>query len=396
MSNSSESDTSMSPAESELEFLDPLTLPDPLLSVTTEYRTVAIVGVGLIGGSIGLRLKSLEFMGTVIGCDRQEIVDEALARGIIDSGCTSVEDAVGKADLILLCVPISVAAELLPRVLRSARDGAVITDTCPVKKELLELAAKIETRADYIGGHPLAGSDRQGISNADPNLFESAYWLLVPAPDTPAPKRESLAWWIRMLGAYPLTLTAERHDHVVAMTTHVPLIVTMALTAWVADRSKDEQLLTKLATGGFRDVTSLAALPKEAWADVLRSNKAVVLNALAEYRNVLDECIARVNGDSLGEYWRDVHDFQKKILRERPGDWDANSELIITTADRPGAIAKIASLLAMHDINIRDIGVLYVREQRGGSLRVILESLADARRAVELLRYHGFTARQKL
>ncbi|MBI5059642.1 prephenate dehydrogenase/arogenate dehydrogenase family protein [candidate division KSB1 bacterium] len=373
--------------------LDGLTLPDPLALISREFDRIVIVGVGLIGGSIGLRMKAMEHGGSVIGCDRQEVLDEALARGAIDRGVVELSEAIGNADLIVLCVPVETSARLLPDILTRAKAGAIVTDTCPTKSELLRVAELTPSSAHYIGGHPLAGKDRTGIANADANLFENAYWLVTSRPDLPAESRETLFWWIRMLGAYPLPLEPDRHDQIVALTTHVPLMVALAMSHWLAMRSSTEPLLSKLATGSFQSSTALAALPPEMWEGALRSNQSALLAGLAELRRTLEEFEAAIAAGRVHDLWMSAAEFQRKLLRERPGDWDANCEISVTVSDRPGAIARIASLLATHRINIRDIGVLFVREGRGGSLHVTVESRLDARRAVEILKEDGFAAR---
>jgi prephenate dehydrogenase len=286
--------------------------------------------------------------------------------------------------------------KLLPTVLRTGRAEAVVIDTCPVKAELMRIARQTDNaRAVYVGGHPLAGSERQGIANADANLFESAYYLLTPHVDTPPAVKESLSWWVRMLGAYPVVLDPELHDRIVAVTSHVPFVVAIALSLWAARQSGEQPLLGKLATGNFQGMTSAAGLPLVVWESALRGNQNEVEKALAEFSAVLEECAARLHAGKLAEAWQLAHSFQRRLSRERPGDWDANCALIVTAPDRPGSIAQIAGLLAAHDIGIRDIHVLYVRERRGGTICVVLQSRAEARRAMDILLLNGFAVRMK-
>jgi prephenate dehydrogenase len=324
------------------------------------------------------------------------VLDEALQRGAIDRGAGDLAEAVAEADLVVLAVPLEEALKLLPTVLRIARAGAVVTDTCPVKAELAQIARQTENvRATYVGGHPLSGSDRQGIANADAGLFESAYWLLTPRADTPPAIRESLSWWLRMLGAYPIALEPELHDRIMAVTSHVPFVIALALSLWVARQSGEQPLLAKLATGNFQGMTAAAGLPLTVWESVVRTNQAEVQKALVEFAAVLEECAAQLRAGKLTEVWQQAHALQRRLSRERPGDWDANCELVVTVSDRPGAIAQITGLLAAHDIGVRDIHVIYVREGRGGSLCVVVPSRAEARRAMDILLLNGFSVRMK-
>lgn len=373
-----------------------MTLPSPLDLMGSDFGRVTIVGVGLIGGSIGLRMKSMEHPGIIIGHDQPEVLDEALQRGAIDSGCGDLTAAVADADLVVLATPADVTLRLLPHVLKAARADTVVTDTVPAKVQLAKIAADSgDLRCRWIGGHPLAGSPRQGIGNADANLFDNAYWLFCPAADTPPAVRESISWWARLLGAYPLLLEAELHDRIMAATSHVPFVLALALSDWIARDGVHVPLLPKLATGNFQTMTATAGLPLGVWEGVLRANKDDVLAALKEFRKELDTCIGAIRDDRLEDIWQRAHALQRKLQRERPGDWDANCELVVTAPDRPGTLAKIAGLLAAHDISIRDIHVIYIRERRGGTLQVVVESRLEARRAIEILTANGYAVRMK-
>jgi prephenate dehydrogenase len=376
------------------EDIETLTLPDPLELMGVEFKRTAIIGVGLIGGSIGLRMKAMGHPGIIIGHDSPEILNEALERGAIDRGVGDLAEAVVDADLIVLATPIEETAKILPTILKVAKGEAIVTDTAPAKLELYRIARNTENaRASYIGGHPLAGSNRQGISSADVSLFENGYWLLTPDERTPQTLKESLWWWVRMLGGYPMALDPELHDRVMAMTTHVPFVVAVALSNWIAQQSNTVPVLPKLATGNFQTMTSMTALPLGVWEGVLKANLPQVMQSLEDFRMVLDTCAKGLKEGRLEEIWHDAHALQRKLARERPGDWDANCEITVTAPDRPGTIARIAGLLATNEIGIRDIHVLYIRERRGGRLLVVLESRAEARRAMDVLKEHGYTAR---
>ncbi|MFZ5433900.1 MAG: prephenate dehydrogenase/arogenate dehydrogenase family protein [Calditrichota bacterium] len=376
--------------------LDTLTLPSPLELMTADFQRTTIVGVGLMGGSIGLRMKAMEYTGIIVGHDLPEVLDEALARGAIDRSVGDLAEAVADADLIVLAAPVDETRDMLPTILRIAKPGALVTDTGATKGELARVAAGTkEARAIYIGGHPLAGSNRQGISSADSALFENAYWLLTPTPDVSSQVKESLAWWVRLLGAYPLMLDAELHDKVMARTTHVPFVIALALSKWLALESEGIPVLPRLATGNFQTITSMAALPLSVWEAVIRSNTAEITTGLLQFQSVLEECGKDLSEGRLTEVWQQAHSFQRKLARERPGDWDANCELVVTVPDRPGTIARIAALLASHEISIRDIHMIYIRERRGGSMKVILESRAEARQAMDILATNGYSVRFK-
>ncbi len=378
------------------EIHEPLTFPDPLELMGVEFRRVSIIGVGLIGGSIGLRMKAMGYPGVIVGHDHPEVLEEAIMRGAIDLGVGDLAEAALDSDLIILATPHSETLNLLPTLLKTAKQGALVTDTSGTKSELAALALDTKgARADYVGGHPLAGGSRQGISNADPDLFVSGYYLLTPNKKSVPQHVESLKWWVRTLGAYPLVLDPALHDQITAATTHVPLLIALAMTNWVSQESKTKPLLQKVAVGNFQTMTTLAALPLEVWEAVLKSNQKEVLSALKAFRESLDQCERDYRAGKLSEFWQQSHTFQRALAREKPGDWESQCELVVIAPDRAGTIAHITTLLADNDINIRDIMVLYVRERMGGRLRVVVATKAEAKRAVELLTAHGYGARLK-
>ena len=301
--------------------LDTLTLPDPLELMGIEFKKVTIIGVGLIGGSIGLRMRAMDYPGTIIGYDLPDVLDEAVMRGAIDRGVGDLSEAVADADLIILAMTVDQIAGMLPTVLRQARQGAVVTDSGPAKAELKRIAEETpDKRGVYIGGHPMAGSNRQGVSNAHSEMFVSAYWLLCPDENTPQESLDSLKWWVRTLGAYPIRVDAVTHDKIMAMTTHVPFVISLALSNFVAKRSADLPLLQKLATGNFQMMTSTAALPLGMWEAVIEFNRENLVTALEDFRKALNECDELVRTGRLATLWQRAHSFQHRLARERPGD----------------------------------------------------------------------------
>lgn len=373
-----------------------MTLPDPLILLQSDFHKIALLGVGLIGGSIGLKLKAMDYAGTVVGYDRKEVLEEALMRGAIDQGAGDIAEAIAGAELIVLAMAADEVAKVLPTILRTSIPHAVVTDTAGAKGEILAAAREVtDAKGVFIGGHPLAGSLRTGIANAHPELFASAYWILTPDDQVPDERLTALKWWIRMLGAHPIILPADVHDRIIAATTHMPLVFALALTDWLATQSRDLNLVQKLATGHFQGMTVLASLPLQAWESVLAANKEQTLAALRSFRDHFNEIEALYQTGKLDEVWQRAYSFQRKLARERPGDWDSQSELTVIVPDKPGSLARVAGLLAEHGINIRDIGVLHSRERQGGLLRVTLESLSDARNAIQILQIHGYTAMRR-
>ncbi len=361
-----------------------------------EFERIAIIGVGMVGGSVGLALRESGFHGQITGLDKKEILDEALAVGAIDRAVGDLAEAVPSADLVVIATPILETCKLLPTILRIAHSGAVVSDTGGTKVEVCSLAARTKkARGVFIGGHPLTGTARTGLANASAELFAGAHYVLTPLEKTSWHHLDSMKWWVRQLGASPLVLEPAQHDRLVGVISHLPFLLTLALTEWAGDISATSPILSKLAQGDFREMLRLLDGSYEAWDNLLQTNKEEILKALKRFRRLLENCEAQLREGDLMETFRRAHAFRSQVLRESAGGWDARSELIIMAPDRPGTFARITTLLAEHQISIRDMRVTYVRETLGGNLRLVVATPSQALMALELLRKEGFDVRPK-
>lgn len=361
-----------------------------------EFERIALIGVGMVGGSVGLALRESGFRGQITGLDKKDILNEALALGAIDRAVGDLAEAVPSADLVVIATPVLETCKLLPTILRTAQSGAIVTDTGGTKAEVCALAARTKkARGIFIGGHPLTGTARTGLANASAELFAGAHYVLTPLEKTSWHHLDSMKWWVRQLGALPLVLEPIQHDRLIGAVSHLPFLLTLALTEWAGDLAGTSPILSKLAQGDFREMLRLLDGSYETWDDLLQTNKEEILKALKRFRRCLESCEAQLRDGNLIETFRRAHSFRSQVLRESAGCWDARSELLIVAPDRPGTFARITALLADHQISIRDMRVTYVRETLGGNLRLVVASPSQALMALELLRKEGFDARLK-
>lgn len=243
---------------------------------------VAIIGVGLIGGSLGLALKKHGFRGVVTGVGRRETLDKAVAAGAIDRGHPELEPAVREADFVYMATPIAVILDLLPRVRELAAAGTLLTDAGSTKAQITSRADRLFSGgpALFIGGHPMAGSEKRGVENASAELFRGATYVLTPAhrDDFEAPAAREFRDWLERFGARVMIMDAELHDEVVAWTSHLPQLVATALAATVLDYARGDDLA--LAGGGLRDTTRLADSAYSVWRDICLTNTENIDDAL--------------------------------------------------------------------------------------------------------------------
>lgn len=225
---------------------------------------VAIIGVGLIGGSLALSWKGRGAVGEVIGiARRQDTLSTAIEAGAIDRGTLSPEQGVQDADIVVIATPVRNIVETAITIKKHLKEGAVVTDVGSTKAWLCrKIWDAYGTDAVFIGGHPMAGSERAGIEAADPYLFQNAPFVFVPPKEEQSPRvveaLEKLKALAASTGAIPLLMTADQHDAIVATVSHLPHLVAASLVNTVTARSDTYPLLLELAAGGFRDTTRVA------------------------------------------------------------------------------------------------------------------------------------------
>lgn len=358
----------------------------------SEGATIAIVGVGLIGGSLGLALKRSGAASRVVGVSRPETIDRALASGAIDSGVSyeALADGVEGADTVFLCTPISRILDLLPETLEAVSAGCVVTDVGSTKQAICQVA-RTHRRPDvhFVGGHPMAGSEWRGVEAADPFLFQNAIYVLTPDDDADTDAVASLVDCVASTGARTLILDAETHDRVAAAISHLPQLMATSLVGMIGRLDAPEGLALKMAAGGFRDMTRIASSPYDMWRDICRTNAAAIRACVSQFRETLDTVASRLDADELASDFSYAQEVRAGIPSDSKGFMSPLHELRLMVEDRPGVIAEIGGCLAEAGINIKDIEVMKVREGEGGSIRLGFGSGEDVESANRLFEERG-------
>ncbi len=250
---------------------------------------IAIIGLGLIGGSIGLALKKLnepewEIVGYV---RRSEAASAALKLGAVDKVEMSLECAVKEADLVIIATPVLTIKEILSRIAGCLSPGCIVTDTASTKLEVMKWAEELlPPRVDFVGGHPMAGKETYGIQAAEAKLFRGSDYCLTPAKKTSPQAVDKVANVVKKLGATPLFVDAQEHDNLVAGISHLPMLLSAAL---VSATTKDSSWgkMSKLAASGYRDLTRLASGNPEVNAHICLTNRQAIIHWIDEFSKVL-------------------------------------------------------------------------------------------------------------
>jgi len=248
------------------------------------FKRIAILGLGLLGGSWGLALKKHGFSGRVVGYARRaETVDRALAAEVIDEGFGDLAAAVRDADLVVLATPVGVILDQLPRLRPHVSPRALVTDVGSTKRVICDRAAELYAGEPlFLGGHPMAGKERSGLENADARLFENARYVLTPLrPEHLMDDRvKAFRALVEAFGARPIVTDAAAHDLAVAFLSHLPQLVSSGLASAIEEKHAAEALALELAATGFRSVTRLADSPYSVWRDICLTNSENIRAAL--------------------------------------------------------------------------------------------------------------------
>ena len=353
------------------------------------FDTVVIVGVGLIGGSLGLGLRERFLAEWVIGLDHDPATLEAArGLGVIDEAQLSPGPWLERADLVILATPVKTLVPLGRQLIPFLRPDALITDVGSVKREVVEGLAG----APFVGGHPMTGSERIGVLHADAALIENAVWVLTPAADSDAVAVARIQDLVEHLGARPIQVDPDQHDRLVAAVSHIPYLAAVALTTLIAE-DEDRDLMMLLAAGGFRDLTRVASGSPVMSRDMVVGNLRAVRETLSGFRaqlaaleKMLDDPATLLAQAEQAKRSRDSFPIVRRSLLP------ARHEVVIAVPDRPGQLAQITRSLGDAGVNIKDIEVLGIREA-GGAVRLAFDHAEAMKLATEVLRGVGYEAR---
>ena len=280
------------------------------------FKRAAVIGVGLIGGSVARVLKNRGLADRVIGAGRSRAnLDTALALGIIDEALPA-EDAVKDADLVVLCGPVLSVIPTLEAVAPHIKNGSVVTDAGSTKKEIVERAEKIAGgRFDFVGSHPIAGTEKSGAGSSFESLFEGHRCIVTPSVNTNPTALETVKKVWEAAGMEIVEMDAQTHDMVLGAVSHLPHMVVYSLVNTVFNEENPEDVV-EFAAGGFKDTTRIGSSPGEMWADIAMSNRAALKKLMAKMRSELEKLesvIEKGDRKSMIDYFEKARRFREKL-----------------------------------------------------------------------------------
>ena len=357
-------------------------------------KTIGFIGLGLIGGSIAKAIRKFHPDYHILAyAKHKETLAAALNSGVIDGVLEKEDERYKSCDYIFLCAPVEYNIEYLKYLKNIISDNCIITDVGSVKGPIHEAVEKLEMDHCFIGGHPMAGSEQSGFSNSSDHLLENAYYILTPGGQVSLNKLTEFSELVDSLGAIPMVLTAEEHDFITAGVSHLPHIIASSLVNLVSALDNDAEYMKTIAAGGFRDITRIASSSPVMWQQICLENTKNISTVLDEYIRMLIQIRCSVDNrdaDQLYQLFAASRDYRDSIDVTSSGLITRAYVLYLDIVDEAGGIATIATILAMDNISIKNIGIIHNREFEQGVLKIEFYEEDAMKRGAALLKKRNY------
>jgi prephenate dehydrogenase len=351
---------------------------------------VAVLGVGLVGGSIGLAARR-RLGAEVAGFDPEaKNLERALELGAIDAAAATAPDASRGAEIVFCAAPVGALPALAAEALGSTAD-AVVTDVGSTKRELVEGLSRVPEGARFIGGHPLAGAETSGVEGARADLFEGARWYLTPTESASGLHYDRLQRAVGELGARPQAIDASDHDRLMATVSHLPHVLADALVSRAAEALAGESERLPEVGPSFRDTTRVAGANPAIWRDILHANRDAVAAEIEAVVGRLEEAARLLrDGDADGiDAWHRAAREDRRSLLEAGLAGGPVTELRLAVENRPGTVAEIALALGRAGVNIEDMALYPAPDMRTGAVSLWVAGAEQVERAAGVVRELG-------
>ncbi len=353
---------------------------------------IGIIGLGLIGGSLAKAFK-FKLGAEIVAFSRSETsLIAAVKENIINCYSTTDLQIFSDCSYIFICTPVDKITEYVNKLLPYIKKGCVITDVGSTKGSICKEMEKYKN-IYFIGGHPMAGSEKTGYFSAKEYLFENAFYVLTPLNNVPVDIINKFSDITKKIGAIPIVLNSSYHDHAVAAISHIPHIVAASLVNTVKRLDGKENYMHSLAAGGFKDLTRIASGSPEIWKSICEENKPEILNVINSFKNILTEFEnSLLNNDekSIFSFLETAKDYRNSFFDHNKSVISKTYDLFLNVCDKPGIIATISTHLSVNNINIKNIGIINNRDFENGILQISFDNEVEKEKSGKLLKELNF------
>ena len=360
--------------------------------------TIGFLGLGLIGGSIAKGIRRYHKNYQLIGYNHNfATAQAALAEGVLDIAAKEVDNTFSACDVIYLCMPLYYNVDYLKKIKPFLKPSCILTDVGSVKSNIHDAVAELGLTGNFIGGHPMAGSEKTGYANSTDHLVENAYYPLTPCEDT---KPESLMFLKNLtasLGAVPIIMSAQEHDYAVAAISHLPHMIASGLVNLIRSVDSEKQIMKTIAAGGFKDITRIASASPVMWQQICLTNRDNIVKTMNQYLDYFTEirnAVAEGDADYLYQFFEKGKEYRDSIPSSSSGPIEKVYAVYCDLIDEAGSLAKATTLLAEHGISIKNIGITHTREFQEEALRIEFYTQEAAVLAQKVLKEHHYHVTQ--
>ncbi len=364
-----------------------------------QVNEVGFIGLGLIGGSIAKSIKANIKGVKITAYDiHEETLKTAVQEGIVDIAADKIDVRFSNCDYIFLCAPVQKNDNNLMYLKSIISENCIITDVGSVKTDIHHHVIEMGLEDFFIGGHPMAGSERFGYINSKAKLLENIYYILTPTSKTSEDKLNNYKELVNAMGAIPLILDYEQHDFFTAGISHLPHVIAASLVNLVRDNDSKEGIMKLIAAGGFKDITRIASSSATMWQQICLTNTENIKDLLDKYiaslTNIRSDLEKR-DADKLYSLFDEARIYRESFINASSGPIKRVYAFTIDIDDRPGMLAQVVSTLAFNSINIKNIGIVHNREYEEGVLRIEFYDEESEAKAKELLNTPQFMIHEK-
>jgi prephenate dehydrogenase len=343
-----------------------------------KFDNIGFIGFGLIGGSIAKKIKKNTPNARIIAtAHHEETVLVAYNEGLIENNGLLPLTAFSDCDIIFLCAPVQRNIDYLGELKGIIKPTCYITDVGSTKTEIHEEVIRLGLESNFIGGHPMTGSEKTGIGSANDALLENAYYIITPTALTPKADVERFREFVVSLSSIPLILDYNTHDYATGAISHMPHMLAYTLVNLVQQIDDDQEIMKTIAAGGFRDITRVASSSPVMWQNICASNRVQILKLIDQYMELLTKLRGQIDASdekALLDFFQSAKDYRDSMTLPSVKSPNKYYELFVDLADEAGGLATVTRILADHAINIKNIAIINNREYEEG---VLLLSFAD-------------------
>lgn len=354
---------------------------------------ITVIGVGLIGGSIAMAVKTRWPATVITGFDIDlEVLGTAHLQGVVDIASPTLGEACSGADFIFIATPVSVIPDVLKSLAGRVESQTIITDVGSTKKRIVDAAFTfLSSGTTFIGGHPMAGSEQEGLGAATASLLKEAIYVLTPTSSTSPEAFQKLHSFLTKLGARVMALSPEKHDEVVAAVSHLPHVLAAVLVNLVATVEEGVENRLLFAAGGFRDMTRIAAGNPQLWLEICMDNRQAIVETIDKFiaaTNEVRQMLAGADRESLAAALISAKDRRASMSLGQPVA-AGYRQFDVPVSDRPGAISRITWTFGQLGINIADVQIVHLSEE-SGVIKLLVNDDPQVEKALAELKGHGF------